>query len=99
MSVTVLNPPITAGALETGAQIAEERSGVDCKINAPLLLGHVKMTFSPARLIVNGGGVVGNVTLNTVPLPIEPPEFIVPYTLFPERSNLGPFGRIPSAFV
>src|SRR5208282_6138670 len=53
--VTVFGPLTTTDALETGFQTAAEpRLRVDCKVSpAVLLVGHVRTTFVPERVIVS----------------------------------------------
>ncbi len=68
---------MTTGAGEFVFQTAgETRFVVDCKVNPVALVGHIKMTFAPERLIVSCGTV--SVRLNTVPLSEIPPEPAVP---------------------
>ena len=81
--VTVSCPLTTTGVGTTEVQAAgEARFVADCKAYPAVLYpltpgGHVKMTFVPEAVMVNGGGV-GSETLNSVPLPKLPPIYAVP---------------------
>jgi hypothetical protein len=79
--VTALFVPTTTGGDALVIQMAGEiRLVVDSKAKPAALVGQFKMTLVPEGLMVNSGGLTGNVTvrLNTVPLPVLPPEPAVP---------------------
>jgi hypothetical protein len=64
--VTVFCPLTTTGAGETAIQFTGERFVVDCKVNPGSLVGQVKITLIPARIMANCGGA-GKEKPNTVP--------------------------------
>ena len=73
--VTVFCPLRTTGSGETVVQtVVERRLVADCKVNPAGLVGHVKITFAPAVMIVSCGAATGNERLNNVPLPELPPH-------------------------
>ena len=69
--VTMFCPLTTTGAGELVLQsMGETRFVVDCKINPVALVAHVKITFTPERIIAScGAGALTdpNERLNTVP--------------------------------
>ena len=84
--VTALFVLTTTGPVETVLQTTgETRLVVDCKVNPAALVGHVKITFAPERIIVSWGG--GNERLNTVPLYELPPADAVPYRALADKIN------------
>src|SRR5450759_2269246 len=83
--VTRFCPLTTTGEGKFVLQTAgEARFVVDCKLNPAALVGHVKITLAPERMIVSCGG---NVRLNPVPLPELPPPLAVPYRVSPDKIN------------
>src|SRR3954471_17877226 len=95
--VTTFCTPMRTGVGETGFQIAgEDRFVVDCNLNSPAFVRHVKITFDPEGMMMSCGG--GSETLNTVQKPETPLAFAVPYRVFPDKTN-PPRGKPPSLFV
>jgi hypothetical protein len=85
--VTVFCPFTTTGAGKLVLQTeVERRFVVDCKVNPVALVGHVKITLIPERVMVSCGGG-GNVRLNTTPKPEVPPSSVVPYRVLPDKIN------------
>ena len=56
---------------------------VDCNVNSRALVGHITIAFVPEKVIVSCG--VGNVRLNTMPVPLVPPPSAVPYNVLPDK--------------
>lgn len=75
--VTIFCPLTTIGAGDTALQAAGNRFVADCKVNPAALVGHVKITLTPERIILSSEGS-GNERLNTVPIPKLPPLHAVP---------------------
>ena len=82
------------------AQFGEARFVVDCRLNPGAFIGHVKMTFVPAGVIVSNGAPTAPATvrLNTVPSSKLPPLDAVPYKVLPDKMTLET-GLAPSKFV
>ena len=81
--VTVFCPFTTTGAGEAVVHtVGETRFVADFKVKPGELVGQRKTTLAPERVIDSDGdggvGGVGNVMLNTVPLPELPPADAVP---------------------
>src|SRR5450759_5168644 len=98
--VTAFWPLTTTGAGELVIQTAgETRFVVDCKVNPAALVGHVKITLAPERMMVSCGALTDpNERLNTVPLPELPPQYAVPYRVLPDKINPAN-GSAPSLLV
>ena len=89
--VTALFVLTMTGAGETLAQTADEaRFVLDCNVNPTALVGHVKMTLVPERMIESCGGM-GSVKLNTTPFPETPPSSVVPYRVLLDKTS-GAYG-------
>ena len=96
--VTALFVFTTTALGETLLQtVGETRFVADCKVNPVKLVGHVKTTLAPARMMVSGGGG-GNKRPNTVPWPELPPPAAVPYRVLPDKINPA-YGFAPSLLV
>ena len=64
---------------ETVGQSADEtRFVVDCKVNPVAFVGHDRMTFAPAEVMVSCGGVNGKEMLKIVPLLPLPSQAVAP---------------------
>ena len=72
-------------------QTGEARFVVDLRVKPVKLVGQDKITFAPAEVIVSWGWLTGREMLNIVPLPKLPPQFAVPYRVFPDKTS-PPFG-------
>ena len=98
----VFCPLTTTGAAELVVQLADEpRFVVDCKLNPMAVIGHVKMrlVLEGSKLSCGGGGLTDpNERLNTVPLPVLPPAYAVPYRVLPDKINPAS-GLAPSLLV
>src|ERR1019366_27404 len=92
--VTVFCPLTTTGPGETVLQnTGESRFVADCSVKPVALTGHVKTTSAPAGVMASCGG--GNGILNTVPVPLVPPNMVVPYRVLPDKIK-SPIGEFPS---
>lgn len=93
-------PLITTGAGETVFQAADKmRFVADCKVKPVALVGHVRTTLFPERVMVNCGGRLADSSerLNTVPTSELPPWYAVPYRVLPDK--IKSFGNAPSLFM
>ena len=71
--VTVLVPLMTTGAGELVIHtVGEIRLVADSKEEAMPVVGHVKTTFVPARVINNSTGLAESEILKMVPPPLKP---------------------------
>src|SRR5262249_48705522 len=75
--VTVFGPVTSIGSRSLVMQWAETRLVTDCRAKPGVLVGQVRITSGPARVIVSRGGLAGREMLNIVPLP-ELPPLVVP---------------------
>ena len=57
----------TAEAGRLAVQVGEGRWVVAWRVKPMAVVGHIKMKFEPVAVIVSGGWLTGNETLNTVP--------------------------------
>ena len=85
--VTVFCPSRTTGPGEIADQTAgEPRLVVDSKVNPLTLVGQVKTTLVPERMMAScGAPTAGSERLNTVPLPELPPRIAAPYKVLPDK--------------
>ena len=72
---------------------------VDCNVKTVALVGHVKTTLVPERVMASNGAA-GNVTErpNTAPSFAAPSTLAVPYRVLPDKINPAS-GTPPSVFV
>ena len=75
-------------------------AGADCRVKPvkskpAIFVGQVRMTLVPEEVMVSCGA---NARLKTVPFAEVPPELVVPYKLYPDKTN-PPNGVAPSLLV
>ena len=80
-------PLTTTGAGELVVQTADgPRLVVDCSVKPVALVGHVKITPGPERIIVSCGVLTDpKERLKTVPFPELPPPDAVPYRVLLDK--------------
>ena len=79
-------------------QAGEARFVVDCRVKPVKLVGHVKIKFPEAGVIVSCGGATGREMLNMVPFPVAPPALVVPKSKLADKTKPA-MGLAPSLFV
>ena len=83
-------PLAITGAGRLVVQFPDVRSVADCRVHPEYskpakFVGHAKMTFPAVVEMLNWG--TGNEKLNIVPLPELPPQYVVPYSVLPDKIN------------